>query len=325
MQSPAYYVTHNLTILAGYANGKITHGVFVEKKPAMKIYQYAYTAKGYLSLDKSMDIEFLKGVADKLKKDKCILWQIELPEELKEYDINGSEVEGGFDNSQCIRDMEDAGFHWMDLGQGSNTNHQMTWQSVIDINGDSYETIEANMKKAGRRHIRKCIKAGYECILYKPSEMTEALWNETEHLLQLSADYQHFDVGSASKRKAMAKAFGDDGCRIAVVYDENRKAIYTGVFYSTPYEVIYLASGMDRESTKLAPAYLAQSEMIKYTINIGASRYNFGGISGYFEKGQEGYGVFEFKRNLGAKVIRSMGPFNKVLSMPGKLFESRVL
>ena len=49
--------------------------------------------------------------------------------------------------------------------------------------------------------------------------------------------------------------------------------------------------------------------MIQEAIDEGYDLYNFYGISGYFRKDEEGYGVFDYKRGYNAVVREYIGNF----------------
>ncbi len=74
-------------------------------------------------------------------------------------------------------------------------------------------------------------------------------------------------------------------------------------------EVYYLSSGSDEKYKNFKGPYALQWYVIQEAIDLNYSTYNFYGISGYFEKGQEGYGVFDFKRGFNAVVHEYIGNF----------------
>ena len=49
--------------------------------------------------------------------------------------------------------------------------------------------------------------------------------------------------------------------------------------------------------------------MIQTAIEEKYDFYNFYGISGYFNKGEDGYGVFDFKRGFNATVVELIGNY----------------
>lgn len=74
-------------------------------------------------------------------------------------------------------------------------------------------------------------------------------------------------------------------------------------------EVYYLSSGSDEKYKSFKGPYALQWYVIQEAIDLNYSTYNFYGISGYFEKGQEGFGVFDFKRGFNAVVNEYIGNF----------------
>ena len=79
------------------------------------------------------------------------------------------------------------------------------------------------------------------------------------------------------------------------------------IFYGQ--EVIYLTSGSNNEYKKFKGPYALQWYMIQKALDEGFRFYNFYGISGYFNEGEEGYGVFNFKRGFNATVVELVGVF----------------
>ena len=74
-------------------------------------------------------------------------------------------------------------------------------------------------------------------------------------------------------------------------------------------EVIYLTSGSNDQYKKFKGPYALQWALIRMTLHQGYDRYNFYGISGLFEKDEDGYGVFDFKRGFHADVVELLGDF----------------
>lgn len=74
-------------------------------------------------------------------------------------------------------------------------------------------------------------------------------------------------------------------------------------------EIIYLTSGSYDQYKRFKGPYALQWHMIQMAIEEGYRYYNFYGISGLFEKEQEGYGVFDFKRGFRADVVELLGDF----------------
>ncbi|MCF0105305.1 MAG: peptidoglycan bridge formation glycyltransferase FemA/FemB family protein, partial [Holdemanella sp.] len=72
---------------------------------------------------------------------------------------------------------------------------------------------------------------------------------------------------------------------------------------------VYLVGASDYDYRQFKGPYAIQWNMIQRAIDKGYAYYDFYGISGYFEKGKEGYGVFDYKRGYNAKVYEYIGNF----------------
>ncbi|WP_286356814.1 peptidoglycan bridge formation glycyltransferase FemA/FemB family protein [Ileibacterium valens] len=96
--------------------------------------------------------------------------------------------------------------------------------------------------------------------------------------------------------------------------EKNKIPLAGGVFYETPGEMVYLSGGSRPDLAKYMGPYVIQKAMIHMALEHNLRRYNFWGISGNFKPDEQGYGVFYFKKNLGATVGEYCGEFIKVLN-----------
>lgn len=74
-------------------------------------------------------------------------------------------------------------------------------------------------------------------------------------------------------------------------------------------QMYYLVSASEYEFRSYKGPYAIQWHMIRKAKQLGCNRYNFYGISGYFNEGEEGYGVFDFKRGFNATIEEYIGNF----------------
>lgn len=86
------------------------------------------------------------------------------------------------------------------------------------------------------------------------------------------------------------------------------------MFVKYGHEIIYLTSGSYDQYKRFKGPYALQWHMIQMAMQENYDFYNFYGISGYFEKDQEGYGVFDFKRGFNADVVELIGDFELPVS-----------
>ena len=74
-------------------------------------------------------------------------------------------------------------------------------------------------------------------------------------------------------------------------------------------QIYYLVGASEYEFRAYHGPYAIQWYMMRKAKELGCTRYNFYGISGYFKEGEEGYGVFDFKRGFNAVVEEYIGNF----------------
>lgn len=93
----------------------------------------------------------------------------------------------------------------------------------------------------------------------------------------------------------------------------NELPLASSMFIKYGKTVTYLYSGSDYKQRVYRGPYAIQWHMIKESVEEGYEYYDMYGISGYFEKGQEGHGVFDFKRGFNAHVKEFIGRYHLVI------------
>ena len=81
------------------------------------------------------------------------------------------------------------------------------------------------------------------------------------------------------------------------------------LFIKYGHQIVYLVGSSNYEQRVFRGPYAIQWKMIQEACNEGYDLYNFYGISGLFEKDDEGYGVFDYKRGYNAVVQEYIGNF----------------
>lgn len=82
-------------------------------------------------------------------------------------------------------------------------------------------------------------------------------------------------------------------------------------------EYLNLFGGAYEEFMHYDAQYLIKWHTMKEALNLGCEIYNFYGISGNFEKeNNDMYGVYEFKRGFGGRVVELIGEFDLIISKP---------
>lgn len=96
--------------------------------------------------------------------------------------------------------------------------------------------------------------------------------------------------------------------------DSDEITLSSGMFFTDQPEILHLFGGNVGKYIKLDGQYILQWEMIRRALHGGYQRYNFYGIPENINTHPENYGVYEFKRGFGGKVIQLIGEFEMPLS-----------
>ena len=111
----------------------------------------------------------------------------------------------------------------------------------------------------------------------------------------------------------------------AAAITETNIPLAGGFFFDTRYERIYQMSGSNRDYASFHAIYGILGHAIKEALDEGKLRFNFLVISGRFDRNDPTYGVFEFKKNFGARPVEYCGDFSmKLFALAGKLIEKRL-
>ena len=117
-------------------------------------------------------------------------------------------------------------------------------------------------------------------------------------------------------RDKFLEKFEDDKLYEKVKSDTRKKIpISAGVFIYDSERMNYVYGGTYKEYMPLMAQYKVQMEMIKYTKEkLKLPIYDFGGISGDFNPKSKNYGVYEFKKGFGGRVVEYIGEFDLIIS-----------
>lgn len=98
---------------------------------------------------------------------------------------------------------------------------------------------------------------------------------------------------------------------IEKIKKEKGNTIYlaSAMFMIFKRDILYYHSGSYKEYMNFFGQYLIQWEMIKEAIRMQKECYNFYGIKGVFDKNDEDYGVYLFKKGFNGHVVEYIGDF----------------
>lgn len=196
-------------------------------------------------------------------------------------------------------------------------------KNLVDLAGEvrHFEAPALEKYEAYYDHFKEDFKAclayidldEYEANVKKDREKQVRALEKAEKDLEKTPDSQ-----KKINRKKEAQ-YAIDGCDKKLAEISHYKKEYGSVldlaaasFMITPYEVLYLFSGSNKDLNRFAGSFMIQWHMIQLAIEHGCDRYNFYGISGNFNEDAQDYGVFTFKRSFNAVVAELVGDFTYI-------------
>ncbi|MBB5182953.1 aminoacyltransferase [Catenisphaera adipataccumulans] len=196
-------------------NGSILCAALISSIPVMKVYRYFYVQRGFL-IDYS-DRELLKFFTDELvkyTKNQKGLYILADPYVLyKERDINGELVEGGFDNSYVIENMEACGFEHQPFIR-SYDGGEVKWMFSLYLDGKDEKTLLKEMHQQTRWSVNRTRKEGVQVRELADDEMDIFYTMMTE-----TAERRHFETRDRNFFKLQKEIYGDHVKVVAAYLD----------------------------------------------------------------------------------------------------------
>lgn len=173
------------------------------------------------------------------------------------------------------------------------------YQSLYHYYGDCIKTVYSYLDT---EEYESTLKQEYEKVnstIQELKEFIEANPNSEKKKKRLKTEEEHLS-GIQKKLNSFGEyreKYGKEiplACCLFIGYGNN---------------MTYLVGASNYECRNFRGPYAVQWHMIREAIREGYERYNFYGISGYFQPGEEGYGVFDYKRGYNAVVEEYIGNF----------------
>jgi peptidoglycan pentaglycine glycine transferase (the second and third glycine) len=174
-------------------------------QPLMKKYTYACIQRGILIdyQDKEVFNFFMNELKKHLHKKGCIYLHMDPYIIRKERDINGDEIEEGFNNEDVITTLQNAGFQHQGFTVGNSSKYQPRWTFVLPLTGKSKDDILANMHKRTRYNIHKAMHDEV-CIKELTSDDLSIYLDIMEH----TGERRHFDIRDRAFYMDYLNAYG---------------------------------------------------------------------------------------------------------------------
>ncbi len=173
------------------------------------------------------------------------------------------------------------------------------FEEVFDAYGDHIKALYAylDIEEYHKRLLEEKAKEEAKMLSLQDDLIKTPNSSKKQRLLKATKEYYDALVKKIANFDDLKKEFGKE------------LPLASAMFMKYGKEVTYLFSGSEHKYRVYRGSYAIQWHMIKEAIAEGYERYNMYGISGNFNKDEDGYGVFDFKRGFDAKVVELIGDF----------------
>lgn len=187
-------------------DGKVIAATPLTYIPLMKIYRFCHAQGGFL-MDYH-DQETLKFFTEELKKylaKKKVVYLLMNPNfNYIERDINGDTVEGGYDNSDILKMLEEAGYEHQGFVTDYSAFTMISWVFALDLTDKSEAQVLKEMDQQTRWSLNRTIKQGLAVRELAPEEIDIFIRMEEE-----TAKRRGFEMREHSFYKKQLEAYGD--------------------------------------------------------------------------------------------------------------------
>ena len=269
---------------------------------------------------------FFKHLRHYAKSHNGYLLHIEPYYELIQRDRSGEVVKSGFDHTQALRNLRNAGL------TPCPTSDEPKYAFVLELDGRTPDELFKQFKQNTRNLIHRAEKKKVTV-----RELNREELGIFKQITESTSDRRHFQDKPLSYYQQMYDLFHDRGeVKFMVAEVELEKGsentssrsirddgserseeprndgrdeafreecvslpISVAMFMTYGDEVIYLFSGSEEKYMKEYNAqYLIQWHMIKYAAEHKFKRYNFYGLQALPNESKQGYGLYTFKKSF---------------------------
>ncbi len=141
--------------------------------PVMKKFRYFYANRGFLIDYANMELltYFVKNLKEYCRKRQGLYLRIDPYVVLRERDIDGKVVEGGFNHLEVVENLKKLGCSYCGETTGFRPDQQVRWMFVLDLMGKDADTILKEMDQQTRWSINKTLKMGIDVRFLSAEEL----------------------------------------------------------------------------------------------------------------------------------------------------------
>ncbi len=240
--------------------------------PVMKIYRFYYAQRGFLIDYQNKDLLtfFTKELLAYLKKKKGLYLIADPNVFYKERNIDGDLVEGGFDNSYVIQNMEEAGFIHQGFNKYYSTVSAIRWIFSLYLTGKDEKTILKEMHQQTRWSVNKTIKQG---IKVKELSIKEA--DIFLKMMYHTSERRNFQKREDSFYINQMQKYGDKA-KLLCAYLDTEDFIEKTRIEKKELEAEYEEVLLKLEEVSNSKKFLKKKKVVEEALELNAKKYKEG-------------------------------------------------
>lgn len=176
---------------------------------------------------------------------------------------------------------------------------------IIYLNNDTEDELIKTFSEKTRYNIRLATKKGVEVYYSREKEDLKRFYN----LYKITAIRDKIGCRAYEYFETMLDSYSQDNMRIYISKHEG-DFLSAALAFNYGGELFYLYGASSNEKRNLMPNYLMQWEMIKWALETGCTKYNFGGVLNL----DKNNGLYKFKSGFCKKdgVTEYIGEIDKI-------------
>lgn len=199
-------------------DGKIIAATPLTYIPVMKIYRFCHAQSGFLC--DYRDTETLRFFTDELKKylsHKKVMYMMINPNmNYIERDMDGNPVEGGYDNSDVLKSLQDLGYEHQGFPTDYSAFTMISWVFAMNLEGKSEAQVLKEMDQQTRWSANRTQKQGIQVRELKADEIDKFIRMEEE-----TAKRRGFEMRDREFYRKQLQAYGEHAKVLLAYLDLN--------------------------------------------------------------------------------------------------------
>ena len=258
----------NVEYLGGFEKGELKAAAMVMTMPLAKIRKYAKIPRGFLADFTNPELlkGFVKALQNHLKSEGVVYLEMDPYIGLKELDVNGTPVEGGWNNSRLAENLQSAGFEYLPPMPG-NHNAEPVYVSELDIKDKKMDQLLKEMDQQTRWSINRSRKMD---LTLEPASTKEQL-EEFRKMMISTGERNGFESPEAAYYESFLKHHPDNA-ELVLAYLEPDKMM-------TAQQKLYdeAAAEMEQVEAKLAEVpgskkMIKRKKVLQEAMDVGESK-----------------------------------------------------